>query len=63
MDAFDQYVRGGLERAGVEVDATELEIMRFVDAVYGPELAALATADLRGAWPELDLDLTRAPSS
>ena len=63
MDAFEQYVRGGLERAGLPLEPGELDIMRVVDAIYGPDVAELAEADLKGVWPELDLDLTRAPRS
>lgn len=63
VDAFEQYVRGGLERAGVPVDPVELDIMRFIDNLYGPELSALAEADLRGIWTEIPLDPGRAPAA
>ena len=63
MDAFEQYVRGGLERAGIPLEQVELDIMRFVDSLYGPELRALAEADLKGIWTEIPLDPGRAPSS
>ena len=42
MDAFEQYVRAGLEQAGMTVDDTELAVMRAADAVYGPGFQALA---------------------
>jgi len=36
--------------------------MRVADGVYGTQLRALVDADLTAVWPELDLDLSRAPS-
>lgn len=63
MDAFEQFVRGGMERAGLPLEDFEIDIMRFVDDVYGPELKTLLEADQRGIWPEHDLDPSRAPSS
>lgn len=63
MDAFEQYVRGGLERAGESVEQLELDIMRYIDNLYGPEIRALMEADLRGIWTEIPLDPSRAPSS
>ena len=61
MDALERYVRGGLELAGVELDDTELAIIRVADGVYGPELHALQAADLVHVWPEPDLDPGRPP--
>ena len=61
MDAFERYVRAGLELAGVPVDETDLAVMRAADAVYGPGMRALAAADLREVMPEVDLDPGRAP--
>jgi len=29
MDAFEQFVRGGLAQSGLDVDDTELAIMRY----------------------------------
>jgi hypothetical protein len=63
VDAFEQHVRSGLEQAGVDVDDTDLAVMRAADAVYGPGFRALAEADLRGVALEADLDPSRAPSS
>ena len=57
------YVRGGLERAGLPLEDVELEIMRFIDGLYGPELAALGEADLKGIWTEIPLDPGKAPAS
>ena len=63
MDAFELYARGGLERAGLPLEDVELDIMRYVDGLYGPELAALAEADLQGVWTEIPLDPGRAPTT
>ena len=62
MDTFEQHVRAGLELAGVEVDDTDLAVMRAADKVYGPKMRALAQADLAGLRVEPDLDPSRAPS-
>jgi hypothetical protein len=61
VDAFERYVRAGLELNGVPVDEVELAVMRAADAVYGPGMRALAAADLRAVLPEVDLDPGRAP--
>ena len=61
MDAFERYVRAGLELQGVDVDDVDIAVMRAADAVYGPGMRALAEADLRGVLPEPDLDPGRAP--
>jgi hypothetical protein len=63
MDAFEQFVRGGLAQAGLDVDDTELAIMRYIDQLFGPELGALVALDMHGMWPEPDLDPSRAPSA
>ena len=63
MDAFEQYVRSGLELRGTEVDEVDLAVMRAADAVYGPGIRALDEADLRDVLPEVDLDPGRAPRS
>ena len=63
VDAFDQYARGGLEWMGFDADDTDVEIMRFIDQVFGPELRALMAVDFNGIWPETDLDPSRAPTS
>ena len=61
MDAFERYVRAGLELAGLPVDEVDIAVMRAADGVYGPGLRALAAADLREVLPEVDLDPARAP--
>jgi hypothetical protein len=61
VDAFERYVRAGLELAEVPVDDVDLAVMRAADAVYGPGMRALARADLREVLPEIDLDPSRPP--
>ena len=61
MDAFEQFARGGMLWLGLEPSDTDVEIMRYIDAVFGPELHALLEADMKGWWPENDLDPSRAP--
>ena len=61
MDAFERFVRAGLELAELPVDDVDLAVMRAADAVYGPGMRALAAADLREVLPEVDLDPGRAP--
>jgi hypothetical protein len=63
VDAFEQFARGGLEWQGLAVDDTDLQIMRYLDALFGPELRALMEADLAAEWPETDFDPSRAPSA
>jgi hypothetical protein len=61
VEAFESYVRSGLELAGEEVDDTDIAVIRAADAVYGPEIRALDAADLAEVMPEPDLDPSRAP--
>ena len=63
MDAFEQFARGGLEWQGLSLDDTDLEIMRYVDAIFGPEMRALMAIEMNGIWAESDLDPSRAPTS
>ena len=63
MDAFEQFARGGLEWQGQAVNDTDVEVMRFIDQLFGPELRALMAADMNGLWAESDFDPSRAPSS
>lgn len=63
MDALEQFVRGGMERAGFPLEDFELEVIRYIDGLYGPELQELMAADQHGIWPEHDLDPSRAPTS
>lgn len=63
MDAFEQFARGGLAWLGHEADDTDVAIMRYIDEIFGPEMRALLSADMRGMWPESDFDPSRAPTS
>ena len=62
MDAFETNVRSGLELIGVPVSDPEIQIIRYVDGIYGEALRRLEAADLAGVWAEPDLDPSRAPS-
>jgi hypothetical protein len=61
VDAFERFVRAGLELNGLSVDDVDIAVIRAADAVYGPGMRALAAADLRNVLPETDLDPARAP--
>lgn len=61
VDALEQYVRAGLERAGEQIDDVDLAVIRAVDSVYGPQMRALDAVDLTHVEPEPDLDPSRAP--
>jgi hypothetical protein len=63
VDAFEQFARGGLAWQGLSADDIDLEIMRYIDQLFGPELRALMAVDMNGMWPEPDLDPGRAPRS
>jgi hypothetical protein len=62
MDSFEQFVRGGLAREGFEVSETDVQIMRYIDELYGAEMRALEAGDLSREFPEADLDPSRAPN-
>jgi hypothetical protein len=63
VDAFEQFARGGLQGLGLDADDVDLQIMRYVDEIFGPELRALLAEDFNAKWPETDMDPSRAPSS
>ncbi len=63
MDAFEQFVRAGMELAGDGVDDTDIAIMRVADQVYGSQIRDLLGEDLREVKPELDFDPSRGPAS
>ena len=63
MDAFEQFVRAGMELAEQDVDDTDIAIMRVAEAVYGSHVRALLAEDLREVKPELDFDPSRAPTA
>jgi hypothetical protein len=60
-DQFARFARIALARAGVEVDETDLAVLRVVDSIYGPDREALMSADLSAAPIEHDLDPSRPP--
>jgi hypothetical protein len=63
VDAFERFARGGLEWMGLSADDVDVQIMRYIDEVFGPELRALMAQDFNGVWPETDMDPSRAPAS
>jgi hypothetical protein len=63
MDAFEQFVRAGMELADQTVDDTDIAIMRVAEEVYGTQVRALMAEDLREMKPELDFDPSRAPTA
>ncbi len=63
MDAFEQFVRSGMELNGAAVDETDVAIMRVADSVYGSRVRALLGVDLHDVKPELDFDPAREPRS
>lgn len=60
--AFERYVEGGLATVGIEADEIELAVIKAAWSAYRAETDALWAADLRRVEPELDQDLSRAPS-
>ena len=62
MDAFEQFVRAGMELAEQDVDDTDIAIMRVAEAVYGSQVRELLAEDLREVKPELAFDPSRAPA-
>ena len=62
MDAFERYVRAGLELAGEpEPSEIDLAVIRAADAAYGSQMRALDGVDLTHVQPEPDLDPSRPP--
>lgn len=62
MDAFEQFVRAGMELAEQDIDDTDIAIMRVAEAVYGSQVRELLAEDLREVKPELAFDPSRAPA-
>jgi hypothetical protein len=60
--ALQSYLEGALETFGIEADETERMVMAGVWSVYLPGMEALLDADFDDVEPELDLDLSRAPT-
>jgi hypothetical protein len=63
MDAFEQFIRAGVELSEDTVDDTDIAIMRVADEVYGSQIRSLMGEDLREVKPELDFDPARGPTS
>jgi hypothetical protein len=62
MDAFERFIRAGIELADQTVDDTDIAVMRVADAVYGSHVRALLAEDLREVKPELNFDPARGPA-
>jgi len=60
--AFQSYLDGALETFGIEADDAERAVMAGVWSVYQPAMEMLRDADLRDVEPEIDVDLSRAPT-
>lgn len=60
-ERYDDFARSALAQLGVEVDDTELQIMRAIEQIYGPPREALLAADLSGVEPEVGLDPSGPP--
>jgi hypothetical protein len=61
MDSFEEFARAGMELAGLEIDETDLAVMRAAHAAYAPALRALDAAPLKQVAAEPDLDPGRPP--
>jgi hypothetical protein len=62
-DSLERFVRAGLERLGLELDAAELVVIQAVDSIYGTQNDALMHVELGDVEPELAPDLSRPPES
>jgi hypothetical protein len=58
---FEDFVRAGLDRLGLEPDPAELAVIQAADAIYGPQIDAMMRLDLGDVEPEHDVDLSRSP--
>jgi hypothetical protein len=61
MEHFDRYAEAALAAMGVPLAEGDLDVLRFVNAAFGPAVAALDAVDLRELEPEPALDPSRAP--
>jgi hypothetical protein len=59
--SLEHFVRAGLERLGLELDAAELVVIQAVDSLYGTQNDALMHVELSDVEPELAPDLSRPP--
>ena len=62
VDAFEQFVRAGMELADQTADDVDIAVMRAAEQVYGSRVRALLAEDVRHIKPELDFDPHRAPT-
>jgi hypothetical protein len=60
-DPFDRFAVAALSAAGAPLGEGDLDLLRFVNAAFGPAIAALDALDLRELDPEPALDPSRAP--
>lgn len=58
---FEVFVPAGLASLGIEVDESELAVMRVTHGLYWPAISGLLEIDLSGVEPEPNPDLSRAP--
>jgi hypothetical protein len=61
MDTFERYARAAMEFEGLNIEESDVHIMRAANAAYGPDLKALEALDVRHIWSEPDLDPSRPP--
>jgi hypothetical protein len=61
MDEFDRFAAAALAAMGVPLGEGDLDVLRFVNAAFGPAMAALDAVDLRELEPDPVLDPSRAP--
>ena len=61
MDGFDEYAAAALAAAGAPLGEGDLDLLRFVDAMFAPTMAGLDAVDLSDLDPEPALDPSRAP--
>jgi hypothetical protein len=60
-DQFDRFAVAALSAAGAPLREGDLDLLRFVNAAFGPAIAALDAVDLRELDPEPALDPSGAP--
>jgi len=60
-DPFERFAVAALSAAGAPLGEGDLDLLRFVNAAFGPAMAALDGVDLRELDPEPALDPSRAP--
>jgi hypothetical protein len=61
MVEFDRFAAAALSALGAPPGKGDLDLLRFVDAAFGPAIAALDAVDMRTLDVEPGLDPSRAP--